>query len=448
MRKVLVGLGLLLAVFLSPHRVEAQAIVLPCVPSGNSCIPVSAANPLPTTGSGGTFPPTGCVTANGAIINNATPCSANFTSDGSGNTLTAGSLTLGAGPAILTSPASATLQHGAADVNGAPVAQTIKFQNALAGSATNTASPNTTIIGALGTGTGTNGNTIFQVGVKTSTGTAQATPTTALTITGETLAVTAAGAVTATGTVSGSSVTAGAAGTINWTGRAALTSPAAATTQLGFADAVGPTAQILQAQSATGTNISAVNLTINGSRSTGSGTSGDVIFQTGGTGAGSGTQNSFVTALTLKGATQVVLLPAITSDATHTDTTVCQDTTTHGLYAGSGTAGICLGNVSSIRFKDAWAPLDDGLSVVLALNPGTWRYKPGTADNGARLQVGFLAEDYARVLPDWTRYDEQNQPNGVDLLAVLPQVVRAIQQLKADNDGLRAELDAIKRRLN
>lgn len=49
MRSLLVGLWLLLAVFLSPHRAEAQAIVLPCVPSGTSCIPVSAANPLPTT---------------------------------------------------------------------------------------------------------------------------------------------------------------------------------------------------------------------------------------------------------------------------------------------------------------------------------------------------------------------------------------------------------------
>lgn len=231
--------------------------------------------------------------------------------------ITPTSVTIGSG-AILTGSAAATLQYGAADVNGAPVAQTIKFQNALAGSATNTASPNATIIGALGTGTGTNGNIIFQVGVKTTTGSVQATPTTALTITGETLAITAAGAVTAGATVSGSSVTSSATGTINWTGRAAFTSPAAATTQFGFADAVGPTAQILQAQSATGTNIAGVSLTINGSRSTGSGVSGDVIFQTGGTGAGSSAQNAFVTALTLKGATQSVVLntAAVATNAT------------------------------------------------------------------------------------------------------------------------------------
>lgn len=105
------------------------------------------------------------------------------------------------------------------------------------------------------------------------------------------------------------------------------------------------------------------------------------------------------------------------------------------LYKGTGVAGICLGNVSSIRFKDAWTPLTDSLSVVMALNPGTWRYKPGVADGGAKLQVGFLAEDYAGVLPEWTRYDEQGRPNGDDLMAVLPQLVRALQQV---NDKFEA----------
>jgi hypothetical protein len=48
----------------------------------------------------------------------------------------------------------------------------------------------------------------------------------------------------------------------------------------------------------------------------------------------------------------------------------------------------------------------------------------GVADSGARLQVGFLAEDYARILPDWTRYDEQGKPNGDDLLAVTARTSR------------------------
>lgn len=52
MRNLLLGFAFIPALFLS-QEARAQAIVLPCVPSGNSCIPVSAANPLPTTGGGG-----------------------------------------------------------------------------------------------------------------------------------------------------------------------------------------------------------------------------------------------------------------------------------------------------------------------------------------------------------------------------------------------------------
>ena len=76
----------------------------------------------------------------------------------------------------------ANVQFGAANA-ASPVAQTLSFQG---GTGTNTASVNTTIIGSLGTGTGTNGDIILQTGVKTTTGSTQATATTALTIKGET----------------------------------------------------------------------------------------------------------------------------------------------------------------------------------------------------------------------------------------------------------------------
>jgi len=94
----------------------------------------------------------------------------------------------------------------------------------------------------------------------------------------------------------------------NW--QQVLTSKGASanTWQLGAADAAAPVAQTLKVQSATGSNISAVNTTIIGSLSTGSGTSGDIIFQTGGTGAGAAVQNTAISALTIKGATQVLQL--------------------------------------------------------------------------------------------------------------------------------------------
>jgi len=104
---------------------------------------------------------------------------------------------------------------------------------------------------------------------------------------------------------------------------------AANSIRLGTADANPPAAQTFGVQSATGSNISGANWTVRGSTSTGSGTAGDVLIQTGGTGAGAAVQNSFVTALTVKGATQHII-------AAKSVQTTC--TTVAGLGA-AGTAG-------------------------------------------------------------------------------------------------------------
>lgn len=83
----------------------------------------------------------------------------------------------------LSAPAAASLQFGGAN-SGTPVAQNLKFQN---GSGTNISGQNATIIGSLSTGTGTDGDIIFQTGIKNGGSNATAaTPTTAVTIKGET----------------------------------------------------------------------------------------------------------------------------------------------------------------------------------------------------------------------------------------------------------------------
>lgn len=94
----------------------------------------------------------------------------------------------------------------------------------------------------------------------------------------------------------------------------AITSPATSSVQIGFADTTTATAQILRTQSvaAGSSNVAGANWTIVGSLSTGSGASGDIIFQTGGTGAGAAVQNTATTALTIKGATQQLVYPAVT----------------------------------------------------------------------------------------------------------------------------------------
>lgn len=76
---------------------------------------------------------------------------------------------------------------------------------------------------------------------------------------------------------------------------------AAATLQLGASDAAAPIAQTLQVQSVVAgtTNTAGANFTINGSRGTGTGAGGSIIFQVAPAGASGTAQNAYATALTI-----------------------------------------------------------------------------------------------------------------------------------------------------
>lgn len=82
---------------------------------------------------------------------------------------------------ILSRAAAATLQMGAADVNGSAVAQTLRVQSAITG--TDQAAANFTIQGSRQTGAGTTGQIIFQTSPKLASGTTQGAYVTALTLT-------------------------------------------------------------------------------------------------------------------------------------------------------------------------------------------------------------------------------------------------------------------------
>lgn len=150
--------------------------------------------------------------------------------------------------------------------------------------------------------------------------------------------------------------------------------------------------------------------------------------------------------LTSTGAAQIkllssglVVLPNITSDATHTDASVCEDTTTHALYFGSGTIGICLGT-SSARFKRDIIPMPVGLKEIKSLKPVNYFYKSGYGDNGAKQQYGFLAEDMVGVIPGLVGIDKGGRPNSVDLVGLVPILVNAVQQQQSEIDVLKTKL--------
>jgi hypothetical protein len=83
---------------------------------------------------------------------------------------------------VLTRKAAATLQLGSADA-AAPIAQTFGAQSVVAGT-TNTSGQNFTFTGSRGTGTGAGGSILFQTAPAGSTGTAQNSLATAMTVAG------------------------------------------------------------------------------------------------------------------------------------------------------------------------------------------------------------------------------------------------------------------------
>lgn len=79
----------------------------------------------------------------------------------------------------------------------------------------------------------------------------------------------------------------------------------------GVADA-SPAGYTIRGTGGLGNNIAGGSVAIAGGLSTGSGVSGDIVFQTGGMGAGTATSNSAVTALTIKGVTQQIIVGGLT----------------------------------------------------------------------------------------------------------------------------------------
>lgn len=129
----------------------------------------------------------------------------------------------------------------------------------------------------------------------------------------------------------------------------------------------------------------------------------------------------------------------LASDATHTDNTVCVDSTSGLLYKGSGTAGICLGTSSS-RFKHGLRDMGESLSQIMNLRPLTYFYNSGYGDSGLRLQYGLTAEEAIKVVPDLVGLDSSGQPNSVDLLGMVPKLIKAMQEQQAQIAALNVRL--------
>jgi len=153
-----------------------------------------------------------------------------------------------------------------------------------------------------------------------------------------------------------------------------------------------------------------------------------------------GVKMTLDTALTI---TVPIVNTGITADSGHTDSTVCQDTTSHQFYSGTGTAGICLGT-SSERFKNSLSDIKEGLAEVLQLRPRNFRYNKGIVDSGTKLQYGFTAEEVVKVMPNIVAFGPKGELNSVDYGTLWVIYAKAIKDL---HDKFEAQIELLSTRL-
>ena len=105
-------------------------------------------------------------------------------------------------------------------------------------------------------------------------------------------------------------------------------------------------------------------------------------------------------------------------------------------------------NGSDARIKEDVNPIASGLDVVEKLNPVTYRYKESWSKDQS-VQTGFIAQELLTALDGQVYADGVVQQGGsegyysVAYQNIIPILTKAIQELKAENDALKARLDAL-----
>jgi hypothetical protein len=100
-------------------------------------------------------------------------------------------------------------------------------------------------------------------------------------------------------------------------------------------------------------------------------------------------------------------------------------------------------STSSLRYKRDIEDLTHGLVKVLELRPVT--YKGISPSDGENVYSGFIAEEvHAAGLTEFVQYDNEGQPDALHYGNMVALMAKAIQELKAELDTVKAELATLK----
>ena len=91
---------------------------------------------------------------------------------------------------------------------------------------------------------------------------------------------------------------------------------------------------------------------------------------------------------------------------------------------------IGVGLLSDESTKNTIKTLDNALGTLRDLRPVTFYYNEEYSSSPERLHHGFIAQEYAKVLPDATYFDESIGKMCIDTGELIALLVRSVQQLE------------------
>ncbi len=98
---------------------------------------------------------------------------------------------------------------------------------------------------------------------------------------------------------------------------------------------------------------------------------------------------------------------------------------------------------SSIKYKKEIRDYDKGLAEIMSMRPVY--YKGKSENDGDKQYAGLIAEEIHDLgLTEFVQYAEDGTPDALAYQNMVALLTKAIQELKADNDAIRAELAALK----
>jgi len=106
------------------------------------------------------------------------------------------------------------------------------------------------------------------------------------------------------------------------------------------------------------------------------------------------------------------------------------------VYAANGTI-----QTSDFRLKKNILPLQYGLQEILQLVPVSYDWK----DNSGTNKIGLIAQEVKKVIPQVVVGDENKENLGMNYAELVPVLINAIKELKAELNETKKEVEQLKK---